>query len=327
VRVLTLLAASTAFAWSQAPAPNAVVATVNGVAIRESDLHVESQLTALRQQEFEIKRQALQAALGRKLLDAAAQARGVTVEQFFSQEVEQKIGEPKADELEAVYSAQRERFQKPLAEVRDQVRDAWREMRIKALRQALAERLLGGADIQILIQPPRYQVDLGNAPRRGPSQAPVTIVEFSDYQCPYCKRAQATLSQLATKYGDRVAFVYKDFPLEEIHPQARPAAEAAHCAEEQGKFWAYHDALFAASPDFAGDMLQNTAEHNGLDLKAFGACVDAHKYRERVDRESEQGQSLGVNGTPAFFVNGLGLFGAVPLSEFERLIDAELGKK
>ena len=284
-------------------------------------------MTALRQQEFEIKRQALQGALGRKLLDAAAQAKGVTVEQFVAQEVDQKIGEPDADELEAVYTAQRERFQKPLADVRAQVRDAWREMRIKALRQALAERLLGAADIQILIQPPRYQVDMGNAPLRGLSHAPVTIVEFSDYQCPYCKRAQTTLGQLAAKYGDRLAFVYKDFPLEEIHPQARPAAEAAHCAEEQGKFWSYHDALFAAAPDLAGDALRKAAQKNGLDMKVFGACVDAHKYKERVDREAEQGQSLGVNGTPAFFINGLGLFGAVPLSEFERLIDAELGKK
>jgi len=274
-----------------------------------------------------VKRRATEGAIGRRLVEAAARAEGLTIEQYMAKEIDAKVTEPGDDELQALYLAQRARFTEPLEKVRDQLRAEIREQRLRAARQSLADRLLKSANIHVLIEPPRFKVEVGDAPRRGPSNAPVTIVEFSDYQCPFCKRAQSTLAEVAAKYGDRVAFVYKDLPLDDLHPQARPAAEAARCAGEQGKFWAYHDVLFATSPGFGGDALKADAEKIGLNAEAFDACFQSHKTLPKIQHDAEQGESLGISGTPAFFINGIGLFGAFPLTEFTRVIDAELAKK
>jgi protein-disulfide isomerase len=304
-----------------------VVATINGTEIRESDLHIQSQITALRQQEYELKRRAAEAAIGRRLVETAARAEGLTIEQYMAKEIDAKVTDPGDDELRALYTAQKDRFSAPFEQVRDQLKAEMREQRIRAARQVLADRLLKDAKIQFLIEPPRFKVDLGDAPRRGPASAPVTIVEFSDYQCPFCKRAQATLAQIASRYGDRVAFVFKDYPLDDLHPQARSASEAARCAGDQGKFWAYHDLLFASSPAFAGDALKTAAEKVGLNPEAFETCLQSKKNAAKVESDRQQGENLGVNGTPAFFVNGIGLSGALPLAEFVRVIDAELTRK
>src|SRR5205807_2118366 len=117
------------------------------------------------------------------------------------------------------------------------------------------QELLAKSDVRIFLRPPRQTIDLGNSPRRGPAGAPVTILEFSDFQCPYCKHIQGVLKAVAEKYGDKISMVYKDFPLEELHADAQPAAQASHCAEDQGKFWTYHDALFDASPRLSKDRL------------------------------------------------------------------------
>jgi predicted DsbA family dithiol-disulfide isomerase len=300
---------------------------VNGAEIRESDLPIQAQLASLAKQEYDVKIRAVQTAIGRKVLELAAKAKGVTVDQFVAQEVDAKIPEPSEGELQGFYVAQREQFRQPFESVRERVRQAYREAKIQMLRQALAERLLGAAEIHILLRAPRTAIDIGSAPRRGAAQAPVTIIEFSDFQCPFCKRAQPTLQQVAAKYGDKVAFAYKDFPLDDIHSDAHAAAEAAHCAGDQGKYWEFHDALFAISPDLGKAKLLDIARQTGLNQPAFSACADSRKYKDRVDKDAAEGQRLGVDGTPAFFVNGVNLTGAVPLADFEKIIDAELAKK
>ena len=157
------------------------------------------------------------------------------------------------------------------------------------------------------------------------SKAPVTIVEFSDFQCPYCKGTLPVLKQVTEKYGDKIQFLFKDFPLTDIHPQAQAAAEAAHCAEEQGKFWEYHDALFGIAPNFdAAHFVAIAAQVGVKDISGFQVCVESRKYKARVEQDSSLGQTLGVDGTPMFFINGIGLSGAVPLSDFEKIIDGEL---
>jgi protein-disulfide isomerase len=241
--------------------------------------------------------------------------------------VDAKIAEPSDQEIQGFYLARRDQYREPLERVRDQVRQAARDAKIQQARQALADRLLASAAIKILLRAPRTSVDAGSGPRRGSPQAPVTIIEFSDYQCPFCKRAQPTLRLVAAKYGERVAFAYRDFPLDDIHPEARIAAESAHCAADQGKYWEYHDALFALSPVLGRDKLNEAARQTGLNESAFSACVDARKYKPLVERDAAEGQRLGVDGTPAFFINGVSLTGAVPLAEFEKIIDAELAKK
>jgi protein-disulfide isomerase len=313
-------------ALAQQPAPG-VVAIVNGVEIRESDLNLHAQLASLAKQEYDIKMRAVQTAIGRKVIEQAAKEKGLTVEQFIVLEVDAKIAEPTDAELQGFYLARRDQYREPFERVRDQVRQAVRDARIQQARQALADRLLTSAAIKILLRPPRTSVDVGAAPRRGSPQAPVTIVEFSDYQCPFCKRAQPTLRLLAAKYGDRVAFVFKDYPLDELHPEARVASEAAHCAAEQGKYWEYHDALFALSPALGRDKLLEAARQLGLNETMFSACVSTRRYTARVEQDFQQGRQLGVDGTPAFFINGVSLTGAVPLAEFEKIIDAELARK
>src|SRR5262249_52548224 len=150
----------------------------------------------------------------------------------------------------------------------------------------------------------RAEVAVDGAPFIGPDAAPVTIVEFTDFQCPFCKRVIPTLAQVRSRYGEKVKLVYRDFPLDNIHPQARKAAEAAQCAHDQGKFWAYHDALFANAPNAGAEQLKKYAQQVGLDLPSFERCLSSGTYAGSVQKSVDEGIRLGVTGTPAFFING-----------------------
>ncbi len=308
---------------SQLPLKKSVVAVVNGAEITEDELKVEAQIVQLKKQEYELKVRAIENAVSRRILESAAAARNLSAEEFFRQEVDSKILEPMAGEVEGFYWGQRDKFREPLDKVREQVIQALKRAKVQEGRQTLLQTLRQQAAVRIVIEPPRFIVNAGQAPRRGSTSAPVTIVEFSDYQCPYCKRMQESLKQLAAKYGDKIGFVFKDFPLNNIHPTAQAAAEAAHCAGGQGKYWEYHDALFAA-PALDRETLVEAARQAQLDLDAFTACTAAGKYKSLVETNSLEARQLGVNSTPSFFINGVFLSGAQPLSAFEKVIDSEL---
>ncbi len=163
-------------------------------------------------------------------------------------------------------------------------------------------------------------------PQKGSDNAKVTIVEFSDFQCPYCKRFRdASLDALIEKYGDKVRFVFRDFPLTSIHPQAQIAAEAAECANEQGKFWEMHDLIYANQDALSNDSYKGFADQIGLDAQKFNDCLSTNKYADEIAADEKDGEAYGVTGTPTFFINGWRLVGAQPTSEFETLIDKELG--
>src|SRR5262249_40939097 len=147
----------------------------------------------------------------------------------------------------------------------------------------------------------RVTVPVAGAPARGATEAPVTLVEFSDFHCPFCKRAQATLTQIMERYPGKVRHVFRDFPVDGLHPQARAAAEAARCAQDQGKFWEYHDVLFNNPPRATPDGLKRFAEQTALDVPTFERCVADGTHRAAVQRDNEEGVRLGVEGTPAFF--------------------------
>ena len=161
-------------------------------------------------------------------------------------------------------------------------------------------------------------------PAWGPEDAPVTIIEFSDFQCPFCSRFFAqTYPQIKQEYEGQVRFVYRDFPLTSLHENAQKAGEAAECADEQGKFWEYHDTLFTSQAlDLAS--LKSHASQLGLDTAAFDQCLDGGKYTEEVQKDYQEGISYGVTGTPAFFINGLSIIGAQPYANFKTAIDAAL---
>ena len=169
------------------------------------------------------------------------------------------------------------------------------------------------------------EVSADDDPAIGPEDAPVTIIEFSDFQCPYCARFQSqTLPQILSGYGDRVRFVYRDFPLTSLHANALKAAEAADCANEQGAYWKYHDLLFQNQSGLDDASLKNYAASLGLDTGVFNQCLDSDKYLSEIQKDEQDGITAGVQGTPSFFINGMPLTGAQPYSAFQTAIEAAL---
>ena len=171
----------------------------------------------------------------------------------------------------------------------------------------------------------RYDVPTDDDPSIGPASAPITIIEFSDYQCPYCTKWQEEVLPLIQKaYPDQVRLVYRDFPLTGIHPEAFPAAEAANCAGEQDAYWAYHDKLFGEQYGLGAEAYQKYATDLGLDLKKFNDCISSQRYQGEINGDLNFATSLGVRSTPTFFINGIALVGAQPFEVFKELIDKEL---
>jgi len=245
--------------------------------------------------------------------------------------VTSKVGLVTEEEIERYYQANKARFKADAdeAEIRDQIRGQLQGQKISAQREAFLQSLRKGAQIAINLQPPpvaRVEVSIDGAPVRGAGNAPVTIVEFSDFHCPFCKRVLPTLKDLEAKYGDKVKLVFRDFPIEQLHPGARKAHEAARCASEQGKFWAYHDVLFDKAPQTSANDLKADAREVGLDLAKFDQCVASGKHKELVQKDIDEGTRLGVNGTPAFFINGVALSGAQPLDTFMSVVERELAR-
>src|SRR6266481_6439118 len=158
------------------------------------------------------------------------------------------------------------------------------------------------------------------------NKAQLTIIEFSDYQCPFCGRAESTVDEVMKHYGNKVRLVYRDFPLP-MHPLARPASEAASCANAQGKFWEYHATLFANQTALGEDQLKVYAKNVGLDAAKFDQCLKDKPFKAAIDKDVADGEKVGVNGTPAFFINGRMLSGALPFDKFKEVIDEELTAK
>ena len=323
LRLIVLsLVASTAMHGQQQSKP--IVAIVNGSEITQENLQSQFEL---QQQIYDIKVNVLQHLISTKLLELEAKKSGLGVEELLNNEVDAKIGPPSEGEIHGFYLAQRDRYQGSFEGVYDAIAQDVRNAEIQQARKEFGEKLRATAKIAILVEAPRVSVEVKDAPRRGAERpGAVTVIEFGDYQCPFCRGVQATLHQVREKYGDKVSFVFKDFPLREIHPQAQDAAEAASCAREQGQFWEFHDAMFSA-PNLTPDALEGLARKLDLDVAQFGQCLATHKYAAQIDADMAQGTQMGMSGTPAFNINGVVLTGAQPLAEFERLIDQELVHK
>ncbi len=173
----------------------------------------------------------------------------------------------------------------------------------------------------------KADVEVGTLPVKGDENAPVTIIEFSDFECPFCKRFfDDTLAQIEKEYIEtgQVKFYYRDFPLTSLHPQAETAAMAARCANEQDAFWAYHDTIFENQGKLGDELYTDWALDLGLDIDQFEECLDSEKFADAVDKDSKDGSAAGVNGTPAFFINGQLVSGAQPFQNFKRVINQAL---
>jgi len=304
------------------------IATVAGQTIYDEDLNptTQGQLLRLRTQEYEIKRKALDDLIEEKLLDAEAQRKRIPKEKLLDQEVNSKIPEPTEGELQAYYLALKDRYDQPFDEIKDQLRTEMKQAKIQEARQDYLKGLRADSNVVVLLTRPRVQVGYDPARLLGNPKAPVMIVEFSDFQCPYCRHVEPTLKQLLTKYPDKVSLAYRDFPLASIHPRAELAAQASRCAGEQGKFWDYHDHLFSAS-NLEKDTLIEYARNLKLNDKQFGSCLTSEKYKAEIDKDFQEGRKAGVSGTPGFFINGVVLSGSQPKDAFTRVIDEELERE
>ncbi|MES2615188.1 MAG: thioredoxin domain-containing protein [Bdellovibrionota bacterium] len=192
--------------------------------------------------------------------------------------------------------------------------------------KAKEEGLIKVTGVQ-LPESPRIQVDITNAPSKGSPKAPITIVEFADFQCPYCYSVESTVKAISEKYKNQIHFVFRSYPLIQLHPQAVNASVAAECAQNQGKFWEMHGILFENHAKLADNVYDVFAKKVGLDMNKFQSCFKDSTVREKVMNDAEYGQSLGINATPAFYINGILIMGAQAESEFMSIIDKELAKK
>jgi protein-disulfide isomerase len=302
------------------------VAIVAGQAIYQRDLDdvVESQMLSLRNQEYQIKSRGLEDLIRRRLVEAEAKKQGLTTEELYAKEVDSKIATPSDGEVAAYYLGLKSQIKAPLQEIKMQLQANLKAIETRQARQDYADSLRSEADVTVLLQQSRVEVAFDRGRLRGDPNATVTIVEFADYQCPYCKQTETTLNNLLRKYPGQVKLAFRDFPLASIHPNAEEAAEAARCAGKQGKFWEFHDALFANQAKLDQTQLKATAQTLGLDENAFQSCLESGEYKAQVLRDQEDGRKAGISSTPGFFINGIPITGAQAEDAFQKIIDDEL---
>ncbi len=331
--VLMLVAdAAPARAQGTPPKPSAPAARVGDdvITLEELENHLRPQLTRLEEQRQALLEEKLQELIGERLLAQEAKRRGTSVDELLKAEVHAKA--PAVSDADVTQFMTQNRARLPRgdeAELKARVGDYLRGQKVAEQRRAFVQTL--GAQSQVAVLLPvspalRQPVSADKGFARGAAGAPVTIVEFSDFQCPFCKAAAATVKQVLDRYPGKVKWIFRDFPIETLHPDASRAHEAARCAGAQGKFWEYHDVLFERSPRQARADLEQYAVELGLEAGAFAQCLDSRRHEPAVAADIQEGASLGVDGTPTFFVNGRRLVGSQPLATFQRIIEAELAR-
>jgi protein-disulfide isomerase len=316
--------------------PKTPVAKIGGkvVTAGELDEAVKKDLAQLDQQyqeqRYQLRRQALEAMLRQRAFDERAKAKGVTRDELVNQEVVAKIPEPSEEEIRALYDRAKAGGQQlpPLDQVKADIARFIKNQKGQGALADYYEQMKKEMDIQVLLapyEPPKVAVD-ATGPSKGPENAPVTIVEFSDFECPYCVRAEETVKEVLAAYPGKIKLVYRDFPLP-MHAKAVKAAEAAHCAQDQGKYWEMHGKLFANAQKLDVSDLKGHARAIGLDGGKFDQCLDSGEKAKVVEMHKKAGEEAGVTGTPAFFINGRPLSGAQPLDAFKAILDDELKGK
>jgi len=306
------------------------LAEVDGVAITADEIEksIGAPLSRFEEQIYALKRRALDALIAHKLLGKEAERRGMSPQALLEAET-RNVEAVTEQEIEATYRQQKAQLKADETTAKEQIRQQLQAQKIAARERAFVDQLRAQAVVVVNLKPPaafRVAPSVEGAPFKGPATATVTIVEFQDFHCPFCRRVEPTLIQLATRYGDRVKLVYRDFPIDSLHPQARNAHEAARCANAQGRFWAYHDALYSKPPKAGLDDLKVIAKEVGVEMETFERCLNARTYRSAVQQDIDEGTRLGVIGTPTFFINGRVISGAQPLESFTRIVDDELAR-
>ena len=320
--------AKPSFVVKDPPKPG-VVAKIGNEDITEDMLIGEDKLDFfdLKKREYELRMDRMHKLLEEKLIGAEAKKAGISVDDYISKKVVK--GGLKISDSEYKKFVKDKHI--PESQINPQIKErifSYLQMQKRQdAVQAYVAKLSKSIAVEVYFRKPRMQVnvEIGQAPTTGNAKAPVTIVEFSDFQCPFCSRGADTVNEVKKRYGSKVNIAFRHFPLP-MHKEARGASEASMCVNEQGsaKFWKYHDKLFKNPDKLDMASLERYAKDTGADLKKYKECMDAKKYKDHVQKDLEYGEKIGVKSTPTFFINGQILSGALPIDAFAELIDDEL---
>lgn len=310
-----------------------VVAKINGEEITEEQLTAEAQLELmqLKKQEYDLKMNLLNKLVTDRVLGAEAKKAGLAnAEDYIKNKVTK--GDIKISDTEYNKFVKEKNIPESniTADIKEKIFNYMKDQKKEEMVQAAVAKLTRGSPVEVYFKKPKsnIQVDAGSSPSTGSDSAKVTIIEFSDFQCPFCSRAAKTVSEIKKKYGNKIKLVFKHFPLP-MHQQAGPASEASMCVFEQNKdkFWKFHDMAFDKQSALDNDSLVKYAKAVGADEKKFKECFDSKKFADAVKADVAYGEKLGVRSTPTFFVNGQLLSGALPVDQFSEVIDEELESK
>jgi protein-disulfide isomerase len=303
-----------------------MVAEVNGQAItaEELDRHAAGELQRLRDQEYEIRKTALDDLINQRLVNKEAAERGISEKELIRIEIDEKVSPPTPSEIQQIYDANRDRVGgRSRAEVQPQIIESVVRQRAAERARAFSQALRDQAKVRIVLEQPRTEVTIpAGTAVLGPADAPVTIVEFSDYLCPYCQSAEEVVARVLERYKGKVKFVHRDLLIG--RPRSLAVARAAMCAGDQGKFWDYRHDLLSTPGDWSDQDLDARAAKMGLKAAEFRTCAASDRHDKTIMASTEDGQKLGVTGTPTFFVNGRRMTGARSEQQFDEIIQAEL---
>ena len=292
-------------------APATVLATVDGRAItaNEFEERLKPFVYKVRREIFDAKVRAVDTKINQMLLEAEAKKRNVTPEAVFKTEVTDKLREPTDAEVTKFYEDNKTRINADLASVRTNIISLLRDQQQNRLESEFVQRLRSGVPVQLFLtepEPPAQTISTDDDPSRGERNAPVTIVVFTDFQCPSCAAMHPVIDEVTKTYANRARLVIRDFPLA-MHPQARKAAEAANAANAQGKFFEYIAVLFKNQSALDVASLKKYATDLGLDRAKFDAALDSGQYAAEVNKDAVEGEAYGIDGTPTIFINGVRL--------------------
>jgi protein-disulfide isomerase len=301
---------------------SSVVAEIAGRKVTADELEDKEagKLLQAKYKYYVAERDALEQFIDEQLLDMQAKKEGITLDELFKRHVTVNVPEPTEDQLRFYYEGVQ--TDESYEAARSGIIDTIHQLRTKKARDAYIADLRAQYGVVVELAQPSAKVDVAGAERLGSPTAPVQIVEFADYECPYCQKVNEDLLKLRQQFGDQVSIVYKDFPLP-MHPLAARAAEAARCAGEQGKFWEYHDTLFQTKR-LQVSQLKLEAREMKLDGDRFDKCLDGGAEIAPVKKDAQEGKRLGLEGTPSFFVNGHFMSGAVGYAKLRESVLHEL---
>jgi protein-disulfide isomerase len=291
-------------ARDQDTAADSIYARVMASNFDHFDPNLRNRIQQQRERVFTTERAALDDLVQKRLFESAARARGMTSEELMRKLTSQITPVTKTDlDFLKAYEGSKQQVSVTIAPGEPRLEAAIRSARIEQLRLSVIDSIRGQAKVESRLAPPRVSVSTAGAARVGSPSAAVQIVVFTDFECPYCREAEQTLSHIRQKYGDQVALYYLNYPLPS-HPNAPAAAKAAVCAAAQGRYSAYHDVLFTHQEDLAHGDYAAWAVAAGLDRAVFEKCRSSDNPQRRVEQDIREGIAAGVAGTPTFLVNG-----------------------